>query len=227
MTRWLPLLSLLACQAATKDPEPADTGRRTTGGSDAEETGQEPALDSGGTGPTDTASTPPTDTGGGTTPAPPLFGVPPGKPVPAPPPFVAFNLDGSERGLDDLVGRPTAVFFFPAPDTPGCTAEACAYRDLYADFAALGVEVLGVTFRSPEESAPWAESQALPYEVWSDRDRTLGLYYRVASGPTDPAPDRVSFLLDASGAVLLIYPGVDPGEHPAEVLADCEQLFGD
>ena len=92
---------------------------------------------------------------------------------------------------------------------------------------ALGVEIVGISFDPYAENEAWAIEEGFQYELWSDDDRDLGLHYGAASGPTDTAASRISFLLDADGSVLLEYRSVSTGTHPAQVLEDCEALFGD
>ncbi|MBX2803776.1 MAG: redoxin domain-containing protein [Myxococcales bacterium] len=104
--------------------------------------------------------------------------------------------------------------------------EGCGYRDHAAEFAKLGVQIVGVSFDPPAENQAWAEEHELPFELWTDNDRELALYYGAATTPEQGAANRRSYLLDADGYVLLEYPVVSTGVHPAQVLADCEALFG-
>ncbi len=85
---------------------------------------------------------------------------------------------------------------------------------------------MGISFDSPAENEAWAIEEGFQYELWSDESRALALHYGAASTPTAPAAARISFLLDANGDVLLEYKQVSTGTHPAEVLEDCEKLFG-
>ncbi len=87
--------------------------------------------------------------------------------------------------------------------------------------------IVGVSFDPPSETSAWAADEGFLFELWSDRSKELAEYYGAASGPTDPAADRVTKLLDADGTLVLEY--VDNlviGTHPAQVLADCQALFG-
>ncbi|MCB9664250.1 MAG: peroxiredoxin [Alphaproteobacteria bacterium] len=142
------------------------------------------------------------------------------------PDFVALDLDGAERGPDDLRGRPTVMWFYPAAGTSGCTVEGCGYRDLHAEFEALGIRIVGVSFDAPDENAAWAQEQAFPFALWTDRDRTLAVHYGSAASAAQAVPRRVTKILDAQGVLVWEYPVVAVGTHPSEVLEDCRALFG-
>lgn len=90
------------------------------------------------------------------------------------------------------------------------------------------MHIVGVSFDSPADNLAWAQDEGFQYDLWSDLDRTLALYYGAAESAEDPKPIRLSVLLDTDGAVLLEYDvGSGFGTHPAEVLEDCQALFGD
>lgn len=155
-----------------------------------------------------------------------LHGQPPKTPVPAPE-FVAINRDGSSRSRENLLGQPTVLWFYPAAGTGGCTQEGCGYRDLQPQFDKLGVRIVGASFDPPEENQAWAVEQGYQYELWTDQDKTLALHYGAASSAGAVVPTRITRLLGEDGAVLLEYAVSNTGAHPAEVLEDCQALFGD
>ena len=97
---------------------------------------------------------------------------------------------------------------------------------MYEDFAALGVQIVGVGWDGPEKTAPWVERENFPYEVWTDGDKTLSYYYGAAD-ESSWVPSRVTKILDAEGNLILEYNDVGLGvvTHPAEVLSDCQLLF--
>jgi peroxiredoxin Q/BCP len=173
----------------------------------------------------DTAADTATDTATDTAPLS-LIGTTPDEALDAPE-FSAQNRDGAARGRADLLGLPTVMWFFPSADTPGCTVEGCGYRDLKAQFDALGVQIVGVGFNPPEAMQAWAEDEGFTYELWTDTDRTLALTYGAAKREDQSSPSRITMLLDAEGRLLLEYVGaIDTGTHPNDVLTDCEALFG-
>ena len=80
----------------------------------------------------------------------------------------------------------------------------------------------------PATNQSWAEDEGFEYEVWSDDDKTLALYYGAAESSSDWFPSRVTKLLDANGTLILEYvDSVNVGTHPAQVLEDCQAIFGD
>jgi peroxiredoxin Q/BCP len=89
------------------------------------------------------------------------------------------------------------------------------------------VEIVGVSFDSPEENQSWALEEGFQFELWSDDDRELALYYGAAASAGALAASRITMLLDDGGAQLLEYTeSINVGTHPAQVLADCQELFG-
>jgi peroxiredoxin Q/BCP len=143
------------------------------------------------------------------------------------PTFSARNYDGSTRTQGALVGQPTVMWFFPASGTSGCTTEGCNYRDLKPEFDALGVQIVGVSFANPATNTEWVEQESFNFEVWTDDDKALSLYYGAVNGPSAGAPKRITKLLDEKGTLILEYvEAIQVGTHPAQVLADCQILFG-
>ena len=138
------------------------------------------------------------------------------------PPLQARDGKGDDHALADLQGRPVVVFFYPKDETPGCTKEACAFRDVWERYQNANVAVLGVSSGSTEGKARFADKHDLPFPLLADERlewaRAFGV--RVLFG----IPSRVTFLLDREGKVAKVYRDVDPGVHAAEVLADAQAL---
>lgn len=88
------------------------------------------------------------------------------------------------------------------------------------------MKIIGVSFDPPEENQAWAEEEGFLFDLWTDHDRTLALHYGAATSATQSAASRVTKVLDADGVLVLEYTGVVVGTHPAQVLHDCENLFG-
>lgn len=104
--------------------------------------------------------------------------------------------------------------------------EGCGYRDLQGDFDAAGVNIVGVSFDSPEDNQEWAEDEGFDFDLWTDEDRVMALYYGAASSESQAWADRITLLLDADGTVQLVYDvGFEIGAHPAQVLEDAEKMF--
>lgn len=139
--------------------------------------------------------------------------------------FRATSHDGSPRDMADLMGHPTVIWFFPAANTSGCTVEGCGYRDLFGEFDALGVKIVGVSFTDLQTNQEWAKRLEFPYEIWRDDDRSLATYYDSVDGPDAKYPKRRTRVLNAEGKVVLEYNDkIIVGAHPADVLEDVKML---
>ena len=86
---------------------------------------------------------------------------------------------------------------------------------------------MGVGFQDTNTNASWAETEGFQYEVWTDTNRELGLYYGATSSTSSNFPSRITRLLDENGSLLLEYNDVDFGTNPRLVLEDCKLLFGE
>ena len=118
--------------------------------------------------------------------------------------------------------QPLVVYFYPKDGTPGCTKEACAFRDVWSRFEQKGVRLLGVSRDDLMSHAKFAEEQRIPFALIADRDGSWAKAFGVPSNNGKSA--RVSFLFDQAGHLAHVYPNVDPGVHANEVLKDVEAL---
>jgi peroxiredoxin Q/BCP len=134
----------------------------------------------------------------------------------------AIDQHGQLRSIGSQKGQPLVVYFYPADGTPGCTEEACAFRDAWAKYAEAGVMVFGVSGDDQDSKAEFAREEKLPFPILADPEHRWAEAFGV--GSTLGLMDRVTFLLDGSGAVVKVYPDVDPGVHAVEVLADAKKL---
>ena len=105
--------------------------------------------------------------------------------------------------------------------------EGCGYRDLYDSFNELGVSIVGVGFDSPEANSAWLEAENFLFELWTDDDKALALYYGAAESTDATYPSRLTRILNSEGEMILEYNAVNVATSPAEVLSDCIILFGD
>ncbi len=124
--------------------------------------------------------------------------------------------------LSSMRGRPVVVFFYPADGTPGCTKEACAFRDAWKKFEAANVGIIGVSNDSLDSHEHFQQNKALPFALAADGSGAVGAAYGVAKKPW--GYDRVSFLIDRDGRVARVWTDVDPGVHADEVLAAATTL---
>ncbi len=139
-----------------------------------------------------------------------------------------FNLVDQYMKQHDLAnygGKWVILYFYPKDDTPGCTTEACNFRDDIFKIHELGAEVLGVSLDSAESHAKFAEKYGLPFSLLSDADATIAKKYGclTSMGPIKYAK-RHTFIIDPEGKLAKIYRKVKPKEHIAEVIADLQLL---
>ncbi|HUO82638.1 MAG TPA: peroxiredoxin [Gammaproteobacteria bacterium] len=147
-----------------------------------------------------------------------------GEPAPE---FELRDQTGAWRSLDDYGGQWLALYFYPKDDTPGCTTEACAFRDNIYAFRELGAEIVGISLDDVDSHRQFAEKYHLPFTLLSDPEGKTALKYGVLKklGPVSFAR-RESFLIDPHGKVARHYADVDPERHSQEVLADLAVLTG-
>lgn len=142
--------------------------------------------------------------------------------VPAPS-FSARDQEGKTVTLEEYRGRKVIIYFYPKDDTPGCTAEACAFRDNLPKFQKLGVDVLGVSVDDERKHRKFADKFQLPFRLVADTEKSIVEAYGVWGpkkfmGREYMGTSRVSYLLDAEGVIEKVWPKVKPAEHAEEVL---------
>ena len=142
----------------------------------------------------------------------------------AAPAFTVPTNGGHTVSLADFKGRPVILYFYPRDDTPGCTKEACAFRDAFADFTAKGAVVLGVSADSVKSHDKFIKKFKLPFTLLADEDKRIVEAYGVWGektfmGRRYQGIHRVTFLIGADGRIRKVWPKVKPEEHAAEVLA--------
>ncbi|HEX5417631.1 MAG TPA: peroxiredoxin [Chloroflexota bacterium] len=133
--------------------------------------------------------------------------------------------------LADYQGKQSVVlYFYPKADTPGCTKEACAFRDARTDLAKAGLAVVGVSADDVGAQQAFAEKYALTFPLIADTDHNVLNAYGVWGERVRPDGAKVvgvrrwSFLIDKAGTIRKVYQNVTPEEHAAEILRDAEQL---
>jgi thioredoxin-dependent peroxiredoxin len=147
-------------------------------------------------------------------------------------PAPEFSLEsdsGQTITLDSLRGRPAVVYFYPKDDTPGCTRQACAIRDNWAEFERLGATVIGVSPQSVESHRRFREKYALPFQLLADTDHAMAEAYGVWVEKTNYGKrymgiNRSGFVIDAEGRLAAVKRGIKPDDHSDWALAAVEQL---
>ena len=141
------------------------------------------------------------------------------------PPF-SLTLDTGEAITDkDLKGQTTVLYFYPKDDTPGCTKEACAFRDGFSKFKRRGIRILGVSKDSVASHVKFRKKYSLPFELISDPDVELAKAFgawgeKNMYGKKTMGVIRSTFVIDEKGKIARVYPKVKPDEHADQILSD-------
>jgi thioredoxin-dependent peroxiredoxin len=143
----------------------------------------------------------------------------------AAPQFTATAHNGERFSLADFRGqRVVVLFFYPADNTPVCTAEACAFRDAYEDFVAAGAQVVGISGDSAASHTAFAAAQRLPYLLVTDADGQIRRAYGVPK-TFGIIPGRVTYVIDKQGVVQLTFNSqFSAADHVREALQMVKQL---
>ncbi len=132
--------------------------------------------------------------------------------------------DGVERRSDALQGKPLVLFFYPKDDTPGCTAEVCAFRDSYADLQALGAEVWGVSGDDASSHQRFASRHSVPFPLLVDSGNTLRQAFGVPS-VLGLLPGRVTYVIDGEGVIRHVFNNLlDGAAHRQEAIDALRRL---
>jgi peroxiredoxin Q/BCP len=131
---------------------------------------------------------------------------------------------GEDFNLGDLKGKKVVLYFYPRASTPGCTVEACEFRDDIRQFAKKGAVVLGISPDTAKAQTSFKEKQGLPFTLLCDVDKTAAKAYGVWKeknmyGKKVMGIERTTFVIDEDGKIAKIFPKVKPAGHAAEVLA--------
>ena len=136
------------------------------------------------------------------------------------PHFSAKNQDGKEIHLTDLKGQFVLIYFYPKDDTPGCTKEACDFRDHYTEIKKLNTVVLGISRPDAESHKKFIAKHKLPFDLLVDTDGKIAESFGVGTMPIVGFHKRQSILIGPDGKVVHFYDSVDPKTHVDEVLKD-------
>ena len=130
------------------------------------------------------------------------------------------------RSLEDYAGRWVVLYFYPKADTPGCTTEACEFRDNIFAFDEIGAAVVGVSLDDVASQKEFSEKYHLPFPLLSDAKQEVASQYGVLTNFRDMAvASRQTFLIDPDGRIAKHYQQVDPQTHTLEVLADLKAIM--
>jgi peroxiredoxin Q/BCP len=150
------------------------------------------------------------------------------KPGDVAPDFSLAADDGKVVALKDLRGKPVVVYFYPKDDTPGCTKEACEFRDSWKDVQETGAVVLGVSPDPVTSHQKFKQKFSLPFPLLADLDHGVASAYgawgeKSMYGKKSQGILRTTFLIDRTGRIARVFEKVKPEGHAAEVLAALRQ----
>ena len=139
------------------------------------------------------------------------------------PAFKTTNQNGDAISLADFRGRKVVLYFYPKDDTPGCTKEACSFRDGWSKFRKRGLAVLGVSTDDEKSHRKFADKFSLPFPLLADTDKAIVKAYGVWGeksmyGRKYMGTHRVTYLIDEKGKIAAVWPKVKPDGHADEVL---------
>ncbi len=149
--------------------------------------------------------------------------------IPAPV-FSLQDESGNLRNLTDFLGKPLILYFYPKDDTPGCTQEACNFRDDYSAYDKAEVVILGVSPDSPKSHAKFKAKFGLPFSLLADEEHKVADQYGVWGpknymGKSYEGVYRTTFLVDSHGQIVKVFENVKPADHSAEILQVLKSLF--
>ncbi len=121
------------------------------------------------------------------------------------PAFELMNQHNELVSSESFIGRPHVIYFYPKDDTPGCTAEACSFRDQYEDFKDIGAEVIGISADSPQSHRDFAAKHNLPFILLSDKGNEVRKQFGVPKSFFGLLPGRVTYIIDDRGIVKHIF----------------------
>ncbi|MFO7701916.1 MAG: peroxiredoxin [Psychroflexus maritimus] len=141
------------------------------------------------------------------------------------PNFKSKNQDGEEFNSAEIIGKkPVVIFFYPKDFTPGCTKEACNFRDAYQDFQDYGAEVIGISGDSEKSHQRFAKKHQLPYTLLSDSSGKIRKKFGVKKSLLGLVPGRETFVLDKNGMLQMRFNNLDANRHMKKALQKIKEL---
>ena len=134
------------------------------------------------------------------------------------PSFTSIDSKGNSFDIKEYIGKPLVIYFYPKDDTPGCTIQACTFRDKYEDFKALGAEVIGISSDSLKSHQKFASRNKLPFILLSDFDKKIRIQFGVPNDFLGLIPGRATYVIDKKGVVQLIFDSTSAKIHIEKAL---------
>jgi thioredoxin-dependent peroxiredoxin len=133
------------------------------------------------------------------------------------PNFTSKDDAGNSVSLSDFEGKTVVLYFYPKDDTPGCTKEACSFRDSYAEYEGKDIVVLGVSRDDETSHKAFKDKFDLPFPLVVDTDGTISQAYEVEGGGYSK---RATFVIDGKGVITKVYESVNTDTHASDILSD-------
>lgn len=141
------------------------------------------------------------------------------------PNFSAKDSYGNEFESNSIIGKKTVVlYFYPKDNTPGCTAQACSFRDQYEDFKDLGAEVIGISSDSEVSHQKFTKQYKLPFMLLSDNNKKLRTLFGVKTNLFGLLPGRVTYVIDKNGIIQLVFDSLVSINHIPKALNSIKKL---
>jgi peroxiredoxin Q/BCP len=141
------------------------------------------------------------------------------------PNFKAKDTNGNDFDSQELIGqKPLVIYFYPKDNTPGCTVQACSFRDQYEDFKDLGAEVIGISSDSVASHQEFTKQYKLPFILLSDLDKKIRNLFGVSSGLFGILPGRVTYVADKAGTIIMVFDSMMAKRHIPKALEAIRKL---
>jgi peroxiredoxin Q/BCP len=140
------------------------------------------------------------------------------------PNFKAKTQSGEKFELSNYKGKPLVIYFYPKDNTPGCTTQACSFRDQYQDFQDLGAEVIGVSGDSEDSHDKFAQKHKLPFILLSDGNKKIRNIFGVPTHFFGLLPGRVTYIIDKEGKVVSVFNSIKANVHIEHALEMIQKM---
>jgi peroxiredoxin Q/BCP len=142
------------------------------------------------------------------------------------PNFSAKDNNGNDFNSDSIIGnKPVVIYFYPKDNTPGCTAQACSFRDQYEDFKDLGAEVIGISSDSISSHEKFIQKYKLPFILLSDSDKKIRNLFGVKPDLFGLLPGRVTYVADKNGIIQLVFDSIAATNHIPRALKSIKKML--
>lgn len=141
------------------------------------------------------------------------------------PNFTSKDANGNDFDSQSIVGqKPLVIYFYPKDNTPGCTTQACSFRDQYEDFKDLGAEVIGISSDTVASHLKFSKQYKLPFILLSDFDKKIRKAFGVPTGLFGLLPGRVTYVTDKNGVIKMIFDSMLATNHITKALQAIKKL---